>query len=248
MLKAFAVAFLITAVYSCQKGLKGPNGDAGNAINLSSESVQIGEPLAASVSEYSGDVSWSVSPAQNADIDADGNESTVTFFRSGNYMLSALTSNGVISRNITVGNVFRATADSSGGDTTGGGDTSYIASLLGDQIRMRPLSDSGGLAFFSITTNKYPCRNNYLVYTQNLDTGTNINYVGVQIPANCFGGTARSRAYIVNRNYNQPGYYPITITLNGLSYRGTLQVTNTEYIFNWPYTTGVVISPKRITR
>lgn len=251
-------AFLLTIIaISCQKGLKGPDNDSNALIDISADEVKKGQPLAASVSEYSGHVTWSVSPQQGVDIDAEANEATITFLRAGNFTLTALTSNGPVSRPISVKDSSWGGGDSTGGggdstggggDSTGGGfDSGYVASLAGDQITMRPVSDSGGLAFFSITRNKYECRNNYLLYTQRADTGLNVNFTGVQIPGNCFGGRTKARAYIFDKTY-RPGTYPVKVKLNGVLYQGSVRVTATEYIFTWPHTSGVIISPKRIAR
>lgn len=244
-------AFMLTIVaISCQKGLKGPDNSSNESIAVSADEVKKGEPLAASVSEYSGNVTWSVSPQQGVDIDAEANEATITFLRAGSYTLTALTSNGVVSRPVSVKDSSMGGGDSTGGggDSTGGGfDSGYVASLAGDQITMRPVSDSGGLAFFSITRNKYECRNNYLLYTQLADTGLNVSFTGVQIPGDCFGGRTKARAYIFDKTY-RPGTYPVKVKLNGVLYQGSVRVTATEYIFTWPHTSGVIISPKRIAR
>lgn len=246
---AVAAIMLTIIAISCQKGIKNPGSDNDAVIEVSSDAVKKGQPLAASVSDLSGNVSWSVSPQEGVDLESEANEATITFLRAGSFTLTALTSNGPVSRPISVKDSSWGGGDSTGGggDSTGGGDSGYVASLTGDQITMRPVSDSGGLAFFSITKNKYECRNNYLLYTQRADTGFNVSFTGVQIPGDCFGGKARSRAFIFDRTY-RPGTYPVKVQLNGINYQGSVRVTATEYIFTWPYTTGVIISPKRIVR
>jgi hypothetical protein len=40
-----------------------------------------------------------------------------------------------------------------------------------------------------------------------------------------------------------PGTYDIDIKLNQVEYHGTLTVTNSNYLFNWPYSNGVTLFP-----
>jgi hypothetical protein len=131
-------------------------------------------------------------------------------------------------------------------------DTVY--SLQGDQIHITPVKiDSGsisGLLIKASTTNSYPCTNNYLltnVIIDGVNDSTNyiFKYPGVQVPRNCSGGQAQSRS-VRSLFPVTEGTHEFKVVLNGITYKGWLTKTGNQYSFNWPYTSGVTISPKSI--
>ncbi len=143
------------------------------------------------------------------------------------------------------------------GDTTphNPGPRDSIWSLQGDQIHITPVKiDSGsitGLLIKASTTNSYPCTNNYLL--TNVISGGNdttgklytFKYPGVQVPAACNGGTAQSgstRSLFPVAN----GTHTFKVVVNGITYTGSVTKTGNQYSFNWPYSSGVTISPLTI--
>ncbi|OQP68592.1 hypothetical protein [Niastella populi] len=128
-----------------------------------------------------------------------------------------------------------------------------IYSLHGDQIHITPVKiDSGnvsGLLIKATTGNSYPCTNNYLltnVIIGGVDSsGYIFKYPGVQIPRNCNGGQVPAtsvRAIMPVQN----GNHVFKVVVNGITYTGSFTKTGNQYSFNWPYTSGVTISPLTI--
>jgi hypothetical protein len=142
-------------------------------------------------------------------------------------------------------------------------DHSAHLPLTGDQITVMthyqkgPITDSVYLWFSAMTSNKYPCGNSELKFTNALDASNNfsINFTDVEQFATC---TAIA-SYIPTRKpimfaqhtanpYMVNGTYPLVITLNGTTYTGSITITTTTITFNWIYTTGIIITPTVITR
>jgi hypothetical protein len=101
-----------------------------------------------------------------------------------------------------------------------------------------------GLQLTSWTTLFYPCSNKIL-YTYLTTSGTPANYTvtytGVRVWANCSGlmspALSKTKLYPV-----QDGTHAFTVVLNGITYTGSFTKTGHHYVFNWPYTSGVVFS------
>lgn len=257
---------LVVVFFACKKDLSrtGNNLTDGNssAISLSESLVNRNQPLQASVTDGAV-ASWQVSPSEGVEIEADGSEATMLFAFAGNYTITAIT-NGIASQaHVSVTNQKTFGMDSVGDSTHN--DSASIVLLTGDQIALKPVvANDSGLVLYSITQNKYQCKNNMLLYTSSVSGGgkdstgsgndslatqTAISFTGVYVPApyNCVSGTVRSKAFIYLPNYPL-GTSPLYITLNGKTYKGSITTTKTYYQFNWPYISGVIISPKRIAR
>jgi hypothetical protein len=144
--------------------------------------------------------------------------------------------------------------DSCRTDSCRGGGTrprDTTLSLTGDQIRISPASiDSGnvsGLVFASLTERSYPCASsNLLTYiTSSTDSGYTVYYTGVYIPGTCTTGQAQARSTRTIFPV-QNGSHRFNVVLNGTMYTGSFTKTGNQYNFNWPYTSGVTISPLTI--
>jgi hypothetical protein len=127
-----------------------------------------------------------------------------------------------------------------------------IRSLAGDQLTLQPyFHGDSTLTFIVSTDKKYSCFNSYILY----DNGSSKNQIAllfnylwlrdacepVNLPAvsTCFTNA-----------YYKDGTYPIEIAFDKKVYKGTLNVSKFQglFEFNWPYTEGVIIEPKRIGR
>lgn len=257
--------------FACKKDLSNTNtgGSSDGAIQLSESIVSKNQPLQAALTTAS-DANWQVTPSEGVEIDAEGNEATFMFALPGSYTITA-TGNGAAASQafVTVSNRRFNLADSSGGDTSHI-DSSRVVPLTGDQITLKPVvANDSGLVLFSITQKRYQCRNNMLLYNTWISGGgtdstggghdstgvghdtlsTQIAFTGVYIPSpsDCVSGMVRSKAFIYLPNY-APGTAPFSVVLNGKVYTGSITTTATYYQFNWPYTSGVIISPKKIAR
>ncbi len=62
---------------------------------------------------------------------------------------------------------------------------------------------------------------------------------------NCGGATSTAKAYIIAPPPAN-GVYTFHVILNTAVYSGTLTVTDQNYTFNWPFSSGVTISPLQI--
>ncbi len=206
--------------------------------------VKKGEPVLFTLSQPAGStVNWSVNPSANTQINASGNQASIMFGAKGNYVVTAVAGNVSASRSVSV-------SDSSytGGGSGGGGTPSTTLSFSAGEVIKITASrmDSGsasGLILSALTTNSYTCLSNSLLST--FTSGTNsygINFTGVSVPAGCTAGTAKAGGF----SYLYPvasGTSTLTINFNGTTYSGTIVKTGNSYTINWPYTTGVIISP-----
>ena len=126
--------------------------------------------------------------------------------------------------------------------------------LTGDQITLvphfykSPTADSSFLYLMAQPKNSY-CYNSTLQVSHNLDNNGNysIGFLDVVEPSPCVGGDSPIFAEIdftQNPAGNLPvGTFPLTITLNGAIYTGSIISSSTSITFNWNYTSGVIIAP-----
>ena len=131
--------------------------------------------------------------------------------------------------------------------------------LSGDQITLvphyykSPTADSSYIYFTAQPKNSY-CYNSTLEFSSNLDVNGNytISFLDVKEPATCIGGDSPLFAEI---NFTSDpagklpnGTFPLSVTLNGTTYTGSITSTTTAITFNWNYTTGVLITPTQLSR
>lgn len=225
------------------------------------EGIKKGEPILFSVE---GDnAQWAVSPG-NAKITANGNRATILFAKAGSYVVTANTdyTNARITVNVTDTSWCTDTTrhcDTSIIDTCRYGNCiprdSIYAIESTDQIFLKPIkNDTGnvsGLLFQATTVKYYPCTNNSLataVITTGFDTTSRtytFDYQGVVVPASCNGGSKRATSF--SMLYPMPdGTHTLKAVLRGITYTGSITKSGNQYSIYWPYTSGVVISPKTL--
>jgi hypothetical protein len=103
------------------------------------------------------------------------------------------------------------------------------------------------------TKNTY-CGSSTLVTSYSVDNSGNytIGFLNVSQPSPCGIGQGTISSVInftQNPATNMPnGTFPLSVTLNGTTYTGSIVATSTTITFNWNYTAGVLISPKSVNR
>lgn len=259
----------IVSYLSCQKE---HSSDPTPVAAEKTEGIKKGEPVLFSVD--GANAQWAVSPG-NAKITTNGNTATILFAKAGSYQVTANTGFSVARITVNVSdsswcNDIRQMCDSTGTDTCRYGncpprdtiphDTiprrDSVYSLHNDQIFITPIKlDSAGISGLQIKTGtqlSYPCSNNYLltnVITAGNDTTSSksytFKYAGVVVPSSCFGPSVSSRSTKVIYPI-QDGTHAFKVVLNGVTYIGSFTKTGSQYSFNWPYTSGVIISPQTI--
>lgn len=136
-------------------------------------------------------------------------------------------------------------------------DTAQLVALTGDKITLAPgyyqnaAGDSVGISFNAVTTNRY-CSNGLLKFHNILDANNNflIDFLNVQEPLVCHGtgdipmvaAISFQRSHLVN------GSHPLKVTLNGTTYTGNIIISANAINFDWNYSSGIVISPKTLSR
>lgn len=130
-------------------------------------------------------------------------------------------------------------------------------SLTGDQVSLTPTLDSNAnLILLAQTKNTYGCLPN-LVYS--ISTGSN-GTGGISIlfqevvsngPGNCTEVMNPASAYVFPPSPTSQwpdGSYPLSVSLNGVVYTGTLTITDKSYSVSWNYTSGVTFSSTQINK
>jgi hypothetical protein len=192
-------------------------------------------------------IRWTVTPAGYDSLVTNKNTAIIFFKKAGSYQVQ-VTDNGVkaATASFTVpDSVYHVTVPQIG----------YFP-LTGDQITLVPSyhgsPDSSYVSFVAHTKNQY-CLNGTLMYTDSLKNNTyGINFSNVAELSPCTIGTAPVSATI-NFTQTQPsllanGTYPVSVSLNKVTYTGSMVVTTTGIAFNWNYSSGVLISPLQISK
>jgi len=121
--------------------------------------------------------------------------------------------------------------------------------LTGDQIILTPVRDSNRVLFLEVQTkNSYDCFPTLMYSTMTSTDSIGVNFSGVVAGSpsgGCGGVQNQAYSYLIFSQLPD-GAYTFTVTLNGVVYRGTLTVTDTNYTFTWNYTSGVTISPLQV--
>jgi hypothetical protein len=194
-------------------------------------------------------VNWSVIPVGFNALAHQGGKARVVFTKSGDYTVTARKTGG-LPASIKI----KVLTDTIGNPS----DTVKIVPLTGDKITLSPAFsqnatlDSVSIGFNAKTTNLY-CSNGVLQYQATVDYNKNfsIDFLNVREPKVCRGTTdiPMVASPVVIRHVNLAnGSHSLKASLNGVTYSGTIVVSATNITFNWNYTSGVVISPKVLTR
>ncbi|MEZ2335813.1 hypothetical protein AB6735_09250 [Mucilaginibacter sp. RCC_168] len=259
LIYAMSTLMLVVIIISACNKINNP-GLIGKLIASKTE-VKINEPdsLILVGATLTDSVNWSVVPAGFSALAHQGGKARVVFTKAGNYTVTASKIGG------TPGSIkIKVLTDSVSNpshpiDTVGNpSDTIKLVPLTGDKITLSPgfsqnaARDSVSISFNAKTTKLY-CSNGILQYQAIVDYNKNfsIDFVNVREPKVCRGTTdiPMIASPVAMRYVNLAnGSYSLKTTLNGIVYSGTIVVSAINITFNWNYTSGVVISPKVLTR
>jgi hypothetical protein len=236
-------------------------GTSGATLTLSATSVQKGAPLIATVDNSAAEnIRWTVTPSIATHITTGDGQAMILFAQAGTYRVKASYVSGADSADsatcpITVSDTVYTPVPPTTTDTTG---------LAGVGITLTPSLDSiGRLVLLVQSTTVYNCFPTFvwsvsqgqfgggaiengeisLVFYEIISTATGSGCDGAQNPAS---------AYLFPEQYltgpPAAGTYPISVMVSQTLYQGTYTVTATGFSFNWPYTSGVTISPTQLNK
>jgi hypothetical protein len=250
---------LIAAHISCVKstGTTNYTGNQDNSkLTLSKTVVEKGEPLLASTTNSNANaiIRWQVHPAGNTVILPSGDKAAIFITNAGSYQVTANyyspsdttiaydSSNSSITVNDSV---YTPPPVSLGYDT---------ASLAGDQITLIPTASlDSGLVILAKTANLYKCYPYLTAYgwsQAGVNSSLDFDFRSAEVVegnTDCAGMKNAAFAYMPT-NISVNGVYTVTATFNGVSYQGSLTVTDAYYTFTWNYTSGIIISPLQIPK
>ena len=251
--------FVIAAHISCVKSTGTTNYTGSqdkSTLTLSKTVVEKGEPLLASTTSSNANaiVRWQIYPAVNTAILPSGDKAAIFITNAGNYQITAnyyspsdtTVAYDSSSSPITVNDsLYTPPPVSLGYDT---------ASLAGDQITLIPTSSlDSGLVVIAKTSNQYKCYP-YLTAYGWTQGGTNssldFDFRSAEVVegnTNC-GGIQNAAFAFMPTNISTNGIYTVTATFNGVSYQGSLTVSDAYYTFTWNYSSGIIISPLQIPK
>lgn len=234
---------LLIVFSSCQKNDTTSNEES--ALNSTkTASIKIGEPVVFSMSQTTeaSNVLWSVNPATNTQINTNGSKASILFGSKGNYVVTAATGNikTTSSVNVTDSSFIGNNSNPNKVIPFSTGETIEIKASRIDSISLSTI-------ILSIsTTNKYTCLSNFLALNKTYGTNSyEIELLGVSVPTGCTDGTSKAGAFL-NLGSIKNSSSTLTVKLNGKTYTGTIVKTGNSYTINWPYTSGVFITPSSL--
>lgn len=225
-------------------------------IVLSTERVQLGQPLFATVAPAQVvPIRWT-SPVINgmSHVTQAGKMAMYMFEQPGFYVVKAA-SLGVDTASVTDSSTIQVYVTDTIYQPTGPAQDTL--SLVGDNVSLTPTLDSAAnLIFLAQTTNTYGCLPS-LVYS--ITTGADgtggitidLQEVVANGPDGCHEVENPASAYLFCPSPTSqwgPGNYPLSVLLNGVTYTGTLTITADAYSFSWNYTHGVTITSSQLKK
>lgn len=217
------------------------------SLSISKTAIAKGEAIVVTNPDSSSKIPVAVSvlPAGFNTIAVVGNKAILTFSKSGTYLLRSALAQTASYQSVTV-------ADSTLKAVN------IPNPLSGDQLTLTPAlksTDSSGLhlTFMVTTRNSYPC-NNGTICGQYACTAQSFGYQfgSVLLPtsATCTGINGPVNTLIdlgsITTEAKAKGSYPLTLTLNSVTYTGSILFTATGLTITWSYTSGIIISAKQV--
>lgn len=242
------MALLFFAAFvTCTKDSK--NGKKSTPLNLSGTNVQRGEPLFVSTNPADNNVfvRWTIHPSANTTIMPANNQALALFAFSGIYGITAsfyTASDTTIAYDSSSAQIVVNDSIYAGAPVVPDLDSLGLAN---EEITLVPISASdSGLVIMAKSTGKHNCAAYFTAYSWTpYGPDLFIDFNGAEIverKADCGGAKNPAISYLLFGPFS-PGTYNIDINLNNMDYHGTLTVNNTNYLFNWNYSNGVIISP-----
>ena len=240
---------LLLGLAACTKSSStGGSTKPSSTLTVSATSAAKGEPVTFSVPSALANtpLQWSVYPSNLTHLSAGKGQAVVLFGSAGTYHVVAGYGNGADSSADTVSVVITDSVYNPPPPVTY--DTTSLAS---DVITLTPIIDSTGQLFMAAQTAKSyesPSLLYNVVSTEGWTGGLSISFYGVgTIQGSGYSTTAYAYLFLNNNTTPSPGTYPLTVTVDGTQYTGSITVTSNGFSFTWNYTTGVIISPLQVT-
>jgi hypothetical protein len=246
--RAFAPLLIVFMMSACNKYgyLAGQTGK----LVASSTKIDINQPdtLLLSGAKTTDTVHWSVSPSGADSLITKNNVALIFFKKAGVYTVQA------IDQPMSPASISITVADSVYKPAI----TYNYPQLTGDQITLvphfynNPAADSSYLSFVAQTKNSYCGTSKLLVADSLVNNSYGIRFLYVEQPSPCIIGQSPIAA-VINFTQNPAvaipnGTFPLSVTLNGTTYTGSIVATSSTITFNWNYTSGVLIAPMQISR
>jgi hypothetical protein len=250
----------LVGLFACSKDQSKSSADTGGAnshvLTLSQSSVKKGQPLVATLPEgvSASDIKWAVSPSALFHVSSGNGQAMIQFASPGDYRITASYS-GADSLHRDSSTAPIAVSDEVYTPTVL--PTFDTVSMTGEQVTLTPMLDSNRkLVLLAQSGKSYSCFP-YFIY-QMMGGGNGTREVSAEFfeiiyggDGNCKGGKNPASTYlfmdVVMKDYSN-GTYPFSVKMNGITYKGTLTITDTDYSFDWNYNAGVIISPQKINR
>jgi hypothetical protein len=262
-LKLIAVAGLMAlmafiVLQSCEKEKLADIGDG--KIKATKTEVEIFTPdtLLFTGATSTDSVKWNVTPIANNTVHVKKNAAVIYFAKEGTYTVTAQKFSGGVTQSIIITVVPRkppvfvedpGTTNTNVATTVS--DTTQFVPITGDVVVggglwREPNSGKVVVNFSPRTVNNY-CQRGIMQYTAVIDASQNlsIDIVNIRQPVGCAGAngtdhTAGADQVFKNKLLDN-GTHQFKITLNGVTYTGTIVITATTMVVNWPYTSGVIV-------
>jgi len=221
-------------------------------LTLSKSNLKRGEQLIASTNQSNPNaiVKWTTYPSVNTVVSPANNQAAAIFAQPGVYHITAsyynlsdtTTAYDSSSAPVTVNDSIVTTPVADGFDSL---------SLSGDQLVLSPVSASDSIFIMSVqTVNLYNCTPFLAAYSfDGLNGSSLLLYKDGEVVegSGCNGAKNHAVSYLFYSPLNN-GVYNISAVLNSVTYQGSLTVTDTDYTFVWPYTSGITISPLQVKK
>jgi hypothetical protein len=256
-LVALICLILFGIMPSCVKNSATIDYTSGNANQhlIPLNPVKKGEPfiISAVLPDSNASVRWTIRPSDSTQLNANGNRVMITITFPGMYLITVnfySPSDPIKPYDSSTYSV--TVTDTNYTQQVGPGDT---VSLAGGEVTLIPVSTSGTLEFIVQTAAKYNCTSSISAI------GFNQYIIGVEkyiffyfdsamvdiSKADC-GGIKNPATIIVTPSPLANGIHTIYGYLNQFMYEGSVNVTDSNYTFTWPYTSGLIISPMQLKK
>lgn len=214
-------------------------------VKAAKAEVEVGQTDTLYFSGANGDesVQWTVTPQGFSSLTTKGNTAGITFTKDGIYTVAAQTA--------------KAAAASIAIKVTALPDTSTIVPISGDVSIALSYSrnvkrDSIKMNFSMVTTNTF-CPGGKLQYNTAIDSigkTYKLDLLNIKEPKVCPGTpdvTLSASDIFTHPVWFGLDTYQLKVTLNGVTYTGTLVVSSSNIVITWNYTSGVLIPVKVIS-
>jgi hypothetical protein len=222
-------------------------------LTLSKSNLKRGEQLMASTNQPNPNaiVKWTTYPSINTVVLPANNQAAAIFALAGSYRITASYYNASDTTIAYDSSSAPVTVNDSINLTTPVPDGLDSVSLAGDQLILSPVSASDSIFIMSVqTVNLYNCTPFLAAYSfDGLNGNSLLLYSEGEVVegSGCNGAKNHAVSYLFYSPLNK-GTYIISAVLNSITYQGSLTVTDTDYIFTWNYSSGIIISPLQIKR